>query len=32
VSLEIVSADDSVETLRFREPLRVGIPEPTVNP
>jgi len=31
VSIEIVSANDTVETLRFREPLRIEIPEPMVD-
>ena len=31
VSLEIVAADETVETLRFKEPLRLGPEEPTVD-
>jgi hypothetical protein len=31
VAIEIVSASDSVETLRFREPLRLEIPEELVD-
>jgi Family of unknown function (DUF5335) len=31
VSIEIIAADESVETLRFREPLRLEAPTPMVN-